>query len=286
MVVGIALAIGGTAYSAWTDIRTGYVEDWLSHAMIVAGIVLVLFTLPTTDAAAWTLAIGGMVFAAGFAAYSFGQMGGGDVKLFTAIALLVPQQPQLSQLFGIQPAAAIYPFIVSVFVLSGIIYMYVIPLEFLRRIFSKRNLVGGFRKKIQKGIIYAFLLAPVFVFWAHISAGFLFLAFPMAATMMLAPFKDDAVRLFFAKPKLVSRLDDEDVLALEAMRPHVKKKLGLWRKTFTMRELESIRKRARQHGIGKVMVCENLPKFVPYMFASLIITSIFGDFMMWLVLNI
>ncbi|MBI4214525.1 prepilin peptidase, partial [archaeon] len=136
MIVGFALALAGVAYSAFTDLKTGYVEDWLSHAMIVSGIVLALFTLPAGDML-WTLALSAVVFVAGLAAYSFGQMGGGDVKLFTAIALLIPAQPRfLSAFLGIQPAPAVYPFIVSVFVLSGILYMYVIPVIFLRKLLA------------------------------------------------------------------------------------------------------------------------------------------------------
>ena len=184
-MIGLLVALAGTAYSAYTDIRTGYVEDWLSHAMIVCGIALTVFTLPM-QAALTTLAIAGIVFAAGFAAYSFGQMGGGDVKLFTAIALLVPQQPAwLSAMFGVQPAHATYPFIASVFVLSGIAYMYVIPVVFLRRITACKEKVQKYDAKLRKGLLFAALLVPIFAFWLYISPAFLILVFPMAATMML-----------------------------------------------------------------------------------------------------
>ena len=40
-MINILIAIAGTTYSAYTDLKTGYVEDWLSHSMIILGAILI-----------------------------------------------------------------------------------------------------------------------------------------------------------------------------------------------------------------------------------------------------
>jgi Flp pilus assembly protein protease CpaA len=284
-LIGLAVALVGVAYSSYTDIKTGEVSDRLSHSMIGIGAIIVAFAYPFATAV-WILAMAGVVFGLGFLMYIFGQMGGGDVKLFTALTLLVPYYPDSIRSFvaslGITPVASNYPFIVSVFILSGIFFMLVIPLFYLKKIFAKQAKIPEFRKKLVFGLVYCAILSPILYLWFGMSRYVTILFVPMFFALLIIPFKDDIVVLFFARKKKVANLNDDDVMALETMSKTTITKLGLWRKTFTPPEIKKIKERARKYKIATVMVCEDLPKYVPYIFLSLILNLLAGDVFLYL----
>jgi hypothetical protein len=286
-IIGVIVALIGTAYSSYTDIKTGEVSDRLSHTMIGIGVILVAFSYPLYTAL-WILALGTIVFVLGFIFYIFGQMGGGDVKLFTAITLLVPYYPQSILQFvsslGITPLASPYPFIIPVFILSGIFFMLIIPLFYLRKLFAKSKKIKDFRKKVINGLIYCAILAPIIYMWLSISKFITLLFVPMFFALMIIPFKNDIVALFFARKKRIADLNDDDVLALECMDKKTIDRLWLWRKTFTGIELKKIKERAKKYKISTVLVCEDLPKYVPYIFLSLVLNLIVGDVFHYLLL--
>lgn len=284
-LIGLIVALLGVAYSSYTDIKTGEVSDRLSHSMIGIGAIIVAFTYPLSTAV-WILAMAGVVFGLGFLMYIFGQMGGGDVKLFAALTLLVPYYPDSIRPFisslGITPIASNYPFIVSVFILSGIFFMLVIPLFYLKKIFAKQTRIPEFKKKLAFGLVYCVILSPILYLWFGMSRYVTILFVPMFFALLIIPFKDDIVVLFFARKKKVADLNDDDVMALESMNKETIAKLGLWRKTFTPPEIKKIKERAKKYKIGTVMVCENLPKYVPYIFLSLILNLLAGDVFLYL----
>jgi len=77
---------GLLAVAVWSDLRSRTIPDWVSLA------VLLLYPLGwlegTAAAAPLTgLAAAGLVFAGGLGLFALNQMGGGDVKLMTALAL-------------------------------------------------------------------------------------------------------------------------------------------------------------------------------------------------------
>jgi hypothetical protein len=284
-LIGVIVALLGVAYSSYTDLKTGDVSDRLSHSMIGIGAILVAFSFPFWQAAT-IIGLGILVFALGFLLYIFGQMGGGDVKLFTALTLLVPYYPAslrpLSEAIGINPVSSALPLIVSVFILSGIFFMLFIPLMYLRKISAKRNKIKDYKRKILTGLVYCAILSPILFIWFMKSTPIALIFIPMFFALMIIPFKDDIVVLFFARKKKIAYLNDDDVLAVESMSKTTIAKLGLWRKTFTTLELKKIKERARKYKITTVMVCEDLPKYVPYIFASLVLNLLFGDVFIYL----
>jgi Flp pilus assembly protein protease CpaA len=80
-----ALALLGTAVAAYTDFKTGYIYDWITYPLIAIGIALRLWSQDWLG-----LGLGIAVFAALYVFYWTGKLGGGDVKLFTGIALVLP----------------------------------------------------------------------------------------------------------------------------------------------------------------------------------------------------
>jgi prepilin signal peptidase PulO-like enzyme (type II secretory pathway) len=117
----------------------------------------------------------------------------------------------------------------------------------------------------------------VIYIWFTLSKFVALIFVPMFFALLIIPFKDDIVVLLFARKKSIARLNEEDVLALESMKKDTIAKLGLWRKTFMAPELRKIKERARKYRIKTVMVCEDLPKYVPYIFISLVINLMVGD---------
>ncbi|MBS3060926.1 MAG: prepilin peptidase [DPANN group archaeon] len=286
--LAIAIAVLGTAYFAKTDYLTGYLPDGPMHAMILSGIAFVPFVYSGIVLEVYALAA--VVFAIGFGFYTLGNLGGGDVKLFTALALLLPFHQSfgnsISGLFGVQAQTLSYPFVISIFVLSGLLFMAVMPLMFFRKIMGKRKKVEKFELKTQRGVLLAALVVPLAMLWYQYISFAVVVFFPLVFAMFIMPFKSDFVKHIFAEKKLVSKLDDDDVLALEVIPQHVKNKLGLrWRKTFTTGEIKSLVRKAGKHGIKTIMVCENMPKFVPYIFTALLLNLVFGDLIVYVLFS-
>lgn len=286
-MINILVALIGIGFAAIFDYKTGYVPNKLSHSMIILGIIWVAISYPLND----ILLIYGIamaVFAVGFLAYIFGQFGGGDVKIFTALVLLIPFYPNelishIQNYFGVTPIFANYPFILPVFLLAGLIGpMFIVALKYYYKIYYIKDKVEDYEKKFMTGLVYSLILIPVAVFWLYFSPALVIIFIPMLTTFWLLPFKNDVEEHFFSMEKKIADLDDDDVIALELIDSRTKKRLGLWRKTFTNPELKKIKERAKKAKLKKITVYENMPKFTPFIFIALIINLILGDFLLYL----
>jgi prepilin peptidase CpaA len=74
--------------AGWFDLRFLRIPNVLS-LIVVAAFVIFSLAFPPDDLL-WRLAVAGGVFALGLVAYHFRAFGGGDVKLLSALMLLVP----------------------------------------------------------------------------------------------------------------------------------------------------------------------------------------------------
>ncbi|MCX6777656.1 MAG: hypothetical protein NT157_02115, partial [Candidatus Micrarchaeota archaeon] len=72
----------------------------------------------------------------------------------------------------------------------------------------------------------------------------------------------------------LSRIEEEDVLAIEKMNPKLVAKYKL-KKLLTARELARMKK--AKIPLKKYPVYANMPVFLPYILASLLLTLLFGD---------
>lgn len=283
-LLGALVALVGTAIVAYTDWKTGYMPDKYTHALVAAGIVLLPFYAGLSAALTWYF-VSAIVFMACFLLYIFGQLGGGDVKLFTALSLLIPSYPTALSGLGLSPVAAPYPFVLSVFFASAVVATLFVSLGYLRRLIADRGKIKGFGGKLIRGAAYSLMTLPLALLWAYISPRMLVVALPLAVGAFVLVFKDDILRLYVVKKKRVSKLNDDDVLAVELMGKRTLQQLGLGgRKTFLEAELGEIKKNARKHGINQVLVSEYLPHFGPYILLSLLLNLAVGDTMLWLLL--
>ena len=288
-LIPVAVALIGAAILAYTDLKTTYMPDIYTHSMLLIGIAWVLFFNPNPVP---VLIISLITFAILFLMYLFGQIGGGDVKLFTALALLVPYFPKslapLLQSIGINPIInSPIPLVFSVFLLAGLIGpMFFISIWYFIKLFKIKKKVKEYNKKIMKSIALILLTLPFIYCFFIFSKGFVVIFIPVLTSFLILPFKNDILKHFSMKTKKINDLNDDDVLALEFTSKATKKKLGLWRKTFTSPELKRIKAKAKKLKIKEIKVYDYLPQFGPFILLSLILNLLLGDFLFYLMVNL
>ena len=146
-LLGVAIAfIGSLAAGLW-DLKTTDIPDKIPHLMIVAGIAIAVaesalqsnYSILTTS-----LLSGVSLFAIGFLMYYFGQWGGGDAKILSAIGFLIPSIP--SQFPGKTFLPFPLSFLFNVF-LIGTVYMLLYAIIFA---LMNKKLVGIFIKDVKE----------------------------------------------------------------------------------------------------------------------------------------
>lgn len=97
IILGLAGALAaGLAYAAYTDILRREIANWLNAAIAVAAPVFWWATgLSFWPDIVGQVGLAALVFAVGAGLFAIRAMGGGDVKLLTALALWLPWQPML-----------------------------------------------------------------------------------------------------------------------------------------------------------------------------------------------
>ena len=272
-VLAYLTAILGTLASTYYDLKTTYIPDKLTHSMILIGILL-LFLRYSLSAALTYLGIGVIVFAIGFIVYSLGQIGGGDVKLYTAITMLIPTFDSL-----IKTPAPPYPPIVSIFFVSALIGVFAISTKYLGKVYKDREKINGFNVKMASSLgVFAFIMALGLLFMRIVGVQSFVLMFPLAIGLALYPFKEDIILLYVLEKKPISKITEDDIIATEYLDEQTKIKIGLdIRKTYLTSELEKMMSNAKKAGVNMLPVYENLPTFGVYILLGLIVTLVCGD---------
>lgn len=129
MVVDIPLvctfiAIIACLYASYTDLKSGIIQNKLTYSLIGLGIILnAVYAFMINDI--WFIIIGilftAVIFALGYIFWKLGAWAGGDVKLFTALAALLPFSPSLlnyNVLGVVFPIGAIYGFPITIIINS------------------------------------------------------------------------------------------------------------------------------------------------------------------------
>lgn len=89
---GLAYALAiALLYAAFSDIRTRRIANWLNAAIALSAPLFWWATHLSLTDVAWQVGIAGVVFAALAIMFAMRWMGGGDVKLLTALALFLPK---------------------------------------------------------------------------------------------------------------------------------------------------------------------------------------------------
>ncbi len=244
-----ASVLAASALGAYTDWKTGYIYDWITLPLIVIGLGLNAFEGNYAG-----IALGGAVFGVGYLLYYTGKLGGGDVKLYSGIALALPQ------------------FNGGVFVLSAILYSCLAAIIFISTYYSIKyfrkgidwqfNMPGIFRVgacALMFGTYFYFLsrfglLRPaiVMIFGALAFFGGIFLAL------------EKGIRKgFFLKKIRLSEAEEDEVLAFEFMGREEREKIGMALKGV-LGEKEKLALEGK--GVREILVYRNLPRLGPFIF--------------------
>lgn len=131
------IAIVACLYASYSDLKWGIIPNKLTFPLIAIGIILnsvYAFMVGEIWSIVMCLVITGIIFALGYIFWKIGAWAGGDVKLFTALAALLPFSPVLVsyKILGVHfPVEGAYPFpltliINSILSVFPFILMYVV----------------------------------------------------------------------------------------------------------------------------------------------------------------
>ena len=268
-----AAVLFSTAIASYTDLRTGLIYDKLTYPMIALGALLNIYVgvfanfMDTINYFAVALA----VFAVCYLLYYTGKIGGGDVKLFVGISLLLPYLPNHN-----------YPFILLVVFVSAIIAIAALSIYYVPKYFGR----GVDFALNKQGIFNASLFAVFFALYFALLFQLKFLQMQFVAVLavvvvcalLFIAFEKGIRKEFFLKEIAIGKFEEDEIVAWDFLSNGQKEKLGRalnlrGKRVFEKKEIEKL-KRLK---IAKLPVYRNLPKFAPFVFAAVIVIIALPD---------
>ena len=257
-----AILIIGTAIGAATDAKTGYIYDWITYPMILLGIILAIIQQQWIN-----LEIATALFAILFITYKLGKIGGGDVKLFSAIATLNPTNEPMF-LFATMFFAAI-----SAIIFYSVYY----TSKYLRN--------GGNLKENKKGITKALIFGAIILIYFALLLGYgmmrtestLLIAIPLVFGLLFVAFQEGITKKFFEAKITLQKLEEDEVIA-EGRNSEKIIKLLKGKQLIGEKE-KAILKKA---GVKAVYVLRKLPPFGPFILIGIIAALTQPDFLFFL----
>ncbi|MFA5357461.1 MAG: A24 family peptidase [archaeon] len=265
----ISALLIGTLAGATTDYKTGYIYDWITIPMIIIGIGL------SALAGQWNnLLIGAAIFGGLYIFYWAGKIGGGDVKIFTAIALLNPFNN--------------YEFLLSAafFAAIGAIIFYstYYVLKYSKKGINWRENKNGLKQATLLGILLIayFTIGTFYGILNELSI--ITLGFPLFCGLIFFAFQKGIRKKFFIKKISISKLEEDEVISVEENPEKVLKifKLGgaMAKGVIGEKEIEKLKKA----GVKNVYVLRDLPPFGPFIFIGTALALAAPNFMTMLLI--
>ncbi|MFH1470596.1 MAG: prepilin peptidase [Candidatus Micrarchaeota archaeon] len=289
-----AIALVGCGIASYYDVfNNRNVPNWLTYGMVALGVCLGFFDLAgttilsaagpallSTQFLGVALTVFGpavFLFLVGYYLYMNGQIGGADVLVFIAIALLVPQQPfspandQSTPFFSI-------PYVVTIFALSGILFSAYLFLTMVPRVVR-----GLLQKKVKIDkkktlmsafviVLYGFFLSNMYMMRVIPVPFILIIALVLVSAFFVYTFRDFILEEYVIRTVPLDKIDEEDVLAIEKLDPELVKKHNL-KKVLTLKELEKL----KDLPIKEFPIYKNMNCFMPHVLGALLISMVVGD---------
>ncbi len=161
------IAIIACIYASYTDLKSGIIQNKLTFSLIALGLILnAVYAFITNNILFIVIGIifTAVIFALGYIFWKLGAWAGGDVKLFTALAALLPFSPSLLNysIMGVPfPILSIYGFPVTILINSLLsilpfLLIYVLFIAVRRKPYLVSELLAPV-KEYKKNIVLAFV---------------------------------------------------------------------------------------------------------------------------------
>tara|TARA_Y100000310_G_scaffold345864_1_gene471826 strand:- start:19065 stop:19883 length:819 start_codon:yes stop_codon:yes gene_type:complete len=253
--IAILLASGVGAY---VDFKTGYIYDWITIPLIIFGLFVNILEQEFSG-----IGLGILVFGIGYVLYYTGKIGGGDVKLYTGIALALPF------------------FNDSVFIIQAVLLSALTSIIFL----SVYYMIKYFRKGIdfqynKQGIMRAlgFLVILIVYLFMLSTTGFvsdnylLLFGTPLSFGVLFIAFEKGIRKEFFLKKINLKDIEEDEIIAFDFMSEKEREKLG---KGFKGIYGEKEKKELEKKGIKEIFVYRDLPRFGVFVFLGVLLALVF-----------
>ncbi|MDD3083537.1 MAG: A24 family peptidase [Candidatus ainarchaeum sp.] len=246
----------GTLVGGITDTKTGYIYDWITIPMIILGLILNILQIQL-----FNLVSGGIIFLTLLIGYKLGKIGGGDVKIFTSIALLNPFNK--------------IDFLITLFFFATISSMVFYSIYYLIKYYKK----GIIFEREKKGIYNAIILGTILFFYLIIMNNLrmaqlhtiLILSIPIITGLIYFALQKGIKEEFFEKKILIKNLEEDEIVGEKNNK--IIKKLLNGKVLLGKKEIAYLKKQK----IKSIFVLRNLPKFGPFIFIGTIIAIIWPE---------
>lgn len=236
------------------------VPDKFLYACLVAAFLFAVF--PFSDLSAYALAQGVFIFAIGYMMYKAGQIGGADVYLLSALAMLVPIPPSIT---GISMAV---PFIFFVIIYAGLLFTAYNILYFAVKLS---------RERITKIDWVYLILAVPFAVFAYFYLNSIFYSpvyFSIITILFIGAVVFGAFRETMMKHAVIGvpvEKAEEEVFASEYASQRERKIVKV--RVVDKKTIEELKKAK----IKKITVYGKLTPFIPFLLFGLLLSLFFAN---------
>lgn len=203
----------------------------------------------------------------GYVFNRFGQLGSADVIVLSAISLLLPIHPSISNL------TPNYPFIFSLLVYSGVLFALYTIVNFGSKIIKKKNAKPNLTALIifipYLLFIYMYLQLPLFP-----PNYLIIVSLVVFSSLFFLAYKEDINQMLVKKLPL-GKVEEEDVIALEYMDKKLVNKYKIGR-VISEKEI----KRLKKLGIKELWIFANLPPFLPFLLIGFILSVLYSNLLL------
>ena len=267
--IRIILAFLGVLIATYFDIfnRRNVPDKFLYAFLVVAFIANLAFY--DADLFLFSLAMAIFFSAIFYVFYRMGQLGGADVIVMASVMLLLPIHPSFVKI------SFNFPFLFSTLVFSGTVFALYVIIYYGAKLFSKgANPKWGYALMLIPYALFVYIYFTSQVLFSPVYLVLITVLF--VATTFFLMFKDDLNKLLSEQVPL-SRLETEDVLALDIMDQKIVKKYQL-KRLVNDGEI----KRLTTAGLKEVIVYSKLPPFMPFFLVGMIIAMLYASTLLFL----
>jgi len=269
----IFILLVASGISAWTDYKTGYIYNWITFPLIIIGFLFLIFESFLYNALGYiyflkVLFYTAIIYGVGYLFYYYGKLGGGDVKFFLGLNLLLPYVN--GQLF-----------ILWVLIVSSLSSVLFVSVKYLFIIFKKlkfKKILLIFKKRILKTIMYLLIFLMFFYFLKisvkilSLSKAYLFLLVPIFLGLLSVIFEPEIKKYIYLRHKPLRKVEEGDVICFESLSKSLTSKLNMGdRQVIEEKDLLII----KNLDVKTLPIYDNLPRFGPYIFIGVVVSFLY-----------